>query len=631
MSEPPRTILVNAPWGAIAYPSIQAGLLKACLAERGLPCDVACANLWLLERLSYDDYLEICEEYSFLGEWLFAEPLFGDVRGPDGLDFWDAFARRYPRSVERFGPGASERFRALRKTLASGFLDDALARVDWGKYAVVGFSCTFDQVMASLALSRELKRRHPLVRIVFGGTQMDGPMGLAYQRAFPWIDHVVLGEAEESFPALVESLAAGRGGKDVPGVSRRDEGGRVVVDAPARPVQDIGRFPVPDYSDYFETLDALCAKTGAVVPTPSLLIETAKGCWWGERSHCVFCSLSDETIAFRAKSADRVLSEMSAQSARHRLFSFRAVDSIFERKFFDELLPRLEGRDFDFYFESKANVSEAQMAQMARSGVREFLIGIDSLSSGVLKLMRKGGTMLQNVQLLKWARRHGIRTEWAILYGCPGETRAMYDEMAALIPKLAHLEPPRVLWRLKLLRFSPFFDHPEKFGIRGIRPIDLYSYLFPKDALDLDAAAFIFDARWESDETARAGLPVLKAAVDSWKTSESAGRALTFRRGEGFLELVDARAANGRRDHVLVEGPAAEVYELCDAIRSRSELSRLTGLAEGELARVLRGFVERGVMLEENGLYLSLAQPARPAPGKTRARRRDESSVGGAA
>src|SRR5262249_43548997 len=157
----------------------------------------------------------------------------------------------------------------------------------------------------------------------------------------------------------------------------------------------------------------------------SLLIETAKGCWWGERSHCVFCSLNDQTIAFRAKSPERVLSEMRDQSRRYRSLSFRAVDSIFDDAFFSGLLPRLEGYDFDLYFESKANLTEPQLEAMARAGVREFLVGIDSLSSGVLKLMRKGGTALQNVQLLKWARRHGIRTEWALLYRCPGETRAM--------------------------------------------------------------------------------------------------------------------------------------------------------------------------------------------------------------
>jgi ribosomal peptide maturation radical SAM protein 1 len=616
---PDRTVLVNAPWGAIAHPSIQVGLLKRCLEERGLPCDAAYANLWLLDRVPYDDYLEICEYYSFLGEWLFTGPLFGDLRGPDGLDFWDAFLRYYPSAAERFGPGAGARMRALRERVIPEYLRDCLSRLDWSRYAVAGFTCTFDQIVASLALARELKRRYPRIKIVFGGSQLDGPMGPAYHRAFPWIDHVVTGEGEEVFPRLVERLVRGEGAEGLPGVTRRDGSGAVVMDAPPAPVADIGRFPIPDYDDHFKELDALCRRTRAVVPKPTLLIETAKGCWWGERSHCVFCSLNDATIAFRAKSPERVHDELRAQSRRYRSFSFRAVDSIFEKDYFDGLLPRLEDLDLDLYFEAKANISLPRLQAMARAGVREFLIGIDSLSTGVLKRMRKGGTALQNVQLLKWARRCGIRTEWAILYRCPGETAAMYQEMTALIPKLAHLEPPRSLWTLKLLRFSPFHDRPADFGITNVRPAALYSYLFPPGTVALEEAAFLFDADWEAEDGARAALPALAAAVEDWRRADAAGRTLDYRRGGGFIEIVDARAANGRRDHWIYEGWRADVYEHCDAIRSLSELAERAAASAGrrvapaELSSALDEFVARALMIEEGGRYLSLAQPARTA------------------
>ncbi|HXS99978.1 MAG TPA: RiPP maturation radical SAM C-methyltransferase [Elusimicrobiota bacterium] len=613
---PGRTVLINAPWGAIAHPSIQVGLLKRCLEERGLPCDAAYANLWLLERLSYDDYLEVCEYYSFLGEWLFSGPLFGDLRGPDGLDFWDAFLRCYPDASGRFGAYGGERMRAFRERLVPAFVDDFLSRLDWSKYSVAGFTCTFDQVVPSLVLSRELKRRHPGLKIVFGGSQLDGPMGPAYQRAFPWIDHVVLGEGEESFPSLVERLARGEDGAGLAGVTRRDASGAVVLDAPPRPVADIGRFPVPDYDDYFATLDELCRRTRAVVPRPVLLVETAKGCWWGEKSHCVFCSLNDETIAFRAKSAERVLSELRAQSRRYGSFSFRAVDSIFEKTYFEKLLPELEDLDLDLYFEAKANISLPGLEAMARAGVREFLIGLDSLSTGALKLMRKGGTALQNVQLLKWARRCGIRTEWAILYRCPGETPAMYEEMTALMPKLSHLEPPRSLRELKLFRFSPFHERPADFGIANVRPCALYEYIFPPGAVALDEIAFVFDADWKAAAGARAALPALEAAREAWVRADAAGRTLEYRRGAGFIEIVDARSASGRRDHWVYEGWRAELYDRCDAVRTRSELAALArerGAAPDELSAALDEYVARSLMLEEGGRYLSLAQPPRAA------------------
>src|SRR3954465_271775 len=43
---------------------------------------------------------------------------------------------------------------------------------------------------------------------------------------------------------------------------------------------------------------------------PLMLIETARGCWWGAKNHCTFCGLNGETMGFRAKSADRVMTEI---------------------------------------------------------------------------------------------------------------------------------------------------------------------------------------------------------------------------------------------------------------------------------------------------------------------------------
>ena len=45
---------------------------------------------------------------------------------------------------------------------------------------------------------------------------------------------------------------------------------------------------------------------------------------------------------------------------------------------------------------------------MATAGVRAIQPGIESLSTRILKLMRKGATRLINVRLLKWAAYYGM-------------------------------------------------------------------------------------------------------------------------------------------------------------------------------------------------------------------------------
>ena len=57
--------------------------------------------------------------------------------------------------------------------------------IDWSAYDVVGFTSTFQQNVASLALARAIKEEHPRVTTLFGGANFDSVMGLEYLRVFP--------------------------------------------------------------------------------------------------------------------------------------------------------------------------------------------------------------------------------------------------------------------------------------------------------------------------------------------------------------------------------------------------------------------------------------------------------------
>ena len=101
-------------------------------------------------------------------------------------------------------------FEEMASRTAPQFLTWALTAIDWGQYKIVGFTSTFDQNVASLTMAKLIKDLYPDVIIVFGGANYDGEMGLEYFRAFPFIDHVVVGEGEEVFPELVRYLLAGK-------------------------------------------------------------------------------------------------------------------------------------------------------------------------------------------------------------------------------------------------------------------------------------------------------------------------------------------------------------------------------------------------------------------------------------
>jgi ribosomal peptide maturation radical SAM protein 1 len=166
--------------------------------------------------------------------------------------------------------------------------------------------------------------------------------------------------------------------------------------------------PVPDYDDFFEQLRKSPA-AGAV--SPSLLVETAGGCWWGERAHCTFCGLNGATMAFRSKTPERVLDEITALRERYGTRAFSVVDDILDMSYFRSVLPKLAKANLgiDFFWEIKANLTRDHVCLLRDAGVLMVQPGIESLSDHVLKLMRKGTTAFRNIELLKWCKEYGVK------------------------------------------------------------------------------------------------------------------------------------------------------------------------------------------------------------------------------
>src|SRR5207249_1324050 len=98
---------------------------------------------------------------------------------------------------------------------------------------------------------------------------------------------------------------------------------------------------VPDYDDYFEELSA--ARLGKS-REPSLLFETSRGCWWGEKHHCTFCGLNGQTMAHRRKSARRAMDELVQLTNKYPRCPVNVVDNILDMGYFKDFIPMLAER-----------------------------------------------------------------------------------------------------------------------------------------------------------------------------------------------------------------------------------------------------------------------------------------------
>jgi len=587
------------PFAALDSPSLALGLFKSRLRESGIPCDVEHLNLRFAETIGWDSY-EILLRLSaiFAGERLFAMPLFGSQLPPDGEYYSEILLR------QAAPPDVPQRLEAIRRYVPP-FLDHCVESIPWGRYDVVGFTSMFEQNLPSLVLAALVKQRWPHIRIVFGGANCEDIMGITLHRCFPFVDFVFTGESDDSFLELLKRLAYGHPPRDLRGVVWR-ENGRSVFGGPASPRESFEDLPVPDYDDYFERIEMSPLRMNI---RPSILMESARGCWWGERSHCTFCGLNGLTMRFRAKSAHRTLYELRSLVERHPAARcVRFVDNIMAPSHFKTLLPELAklGLEHDVLFEVKANLKKYQVKAMASAGLT-VQAGIESLSTKTLKLMGKGSNALMNIQTLKWCRQYGVLADWNLLYGFPGEDADDYRRTLELASVLTHLDPPTGFGPIRLDRFSPNFNHAREKGLVRVRPMSWYRYLYPFDEATLASLVYYFDFDYAAPIDTGGLLPAIEQVIRRWQGRGE--RLYVEPTGEGLV-IHDSRRSAEHAD-VRLTGLAARIYEFCDKARGLGqilEMCRQFGAAEeGEVGSTLRELLRRRLMVEEDDRYLSLA------------------------
>ncbi len=455
------------------YPSLGLGLLKPAVQAVGASCDIRYFSLDYLDYVgaeTHDCLTQVAYYMAHVGEWVFSGAAHAQADAGEAF-LTECFAKEHPRfhTPERLAI-----FRRARRS-APDFIAWCVEAVDWPAYHIIGFTTSFQQTMASLALARRIKQAHPQIVIVFGGINCLDQMGRSLLQHYTFIDAVCLGEGDTCFPELVRRVGCGEDINGIAGMAVRHHSGTHLGNA----VADMDRLPCPDYDEFFAQH---AASPTAASYTPAVVFETARGCWWGERSHCTFCGLNGTNMSFRAKSQARAYDELAYLVTRHQCRDVANADKILDPRYFESFIPRLAASDLDLtiYYEAKVGMSPDEIAMLARAGIRKIQFGIETFDTELLRLMAKGATMLQNIETLKLCAENGVYVEWLALSGFPGEAPEAYHRLAQLLPKLFHLQPPAAFIRARADRFSPYQRHPEQYGIE-IAPLPAYRHIFPYD------------------------------------------------------------------------------------------------------------------------------------------------------
>ncbi len=621
--------LVLMPFCDIERPSLALGMLKAALTGSGIATDVVYANLQFARHLGIPaaSLPQRIWATSLLGEWVFAGAAFPDFHPADER-YLDECVVPFARMYADGDPAPL--VRALRRELrrlraaAPAFIDEIAGAVLAGKPAVVGCSSTYAQQVPSLALLRRIRQLAPEVVTLIGGANVEGSMGAAVLRVFPWVDAVCSGEGDEAIVALCQSIiSGGRAGLLCPlpdGILTRPAATHGA--ASRSTVADLDALPIPDYDDYFRELGRFTDSERQLIH-PVVPMETSRGCWWRDAHACTFCGLNRGRHAYRTKKPERAAAELEILANRHGIRDFSMADNVMPPGYMTSLLPHLEHSQAscNLFYEIRPGFRRENIRQLAAAGVRHVQAGIESLHDRLLEVMNKGVQSLQNIALLKHAHEFGIRAGWNLLTGLPGDSDEWYREMAGWLPLLHHLQPPSSIHGISLQRFSVYLQEPARYGLTPV-PYSSYDVIYPLPTADIHDLAYYFrDAQWPEffPEVNRnpPGVCSLIAAVEAWRREYGGPRPAELimqKLDADTLQFTDTRPCSASHEIVL-HGLPAQVYCLADdPVDLATVTIRLTerGIHASSVAvrEAVAYLVDAHLALQRSDRILALATPA---------------------
>ena len=620
---------VVMPWHSIHYPSLAVGIMTSIAARFASSVEVNTryANLdwaeFLLartgERITPNQHVTLGEDLFFqgVGEWIFSSALWR-------ADGWrvDEFKRYFVGS----DPAAETERNFAMALEAHAYAPEFIAWLareilDTG-CDVVGLTSVFSQNIPCLALARKIKELSPRTLTIMGGGNCDGAQGIALHRNFPELDFVVTGEGEKAFAGFLGYLEGSVDIRAVPNLCWR-EGGKNHVNRTA-PLTTAAEMPTPDHRDYFEQIwrsDVL------QYYHPRIVVESARGCWWGEKHHCTFCGLNGTGMAFRRKEPDVMLDEIQTLVEKHRVLDVILADNIISMDYFKDFLPSLKARNMDLrlHYEIKANLKKEQLALLRDAGVWHVQPGIESLSTRVLKLMDKGATGALNVRMLRDCEELNLSCTWNILIGFPGETAADYTPIIEQMPALFHIQPPSTTTRLALERFSPYFNNPA-LGFTERRPAECFRIIYDLPEREISDLVYVFDSPPQG--VGNDILVKLSELTDRWQAAYDANSTLTWAETEGGIEIEDNRVGWSFGAYRISDPIYCALLRVLERpLSPMACLKQVTALGyqsdTDDIAARLGELKTRGLVFSDGALYVRLCTqraPYRIRPSATPAR-----------
>ncbi|MBU4463068.1 MAG: hypothetical protein KKB05_03890, partial [Proteobacteria bacterium] len=268
-------------------------------------------------------------------------------------------------------------------------------------------------------------------------------------------------------------------------------------------------------------------------------------------------------------------------------------------------------KDLRLFAEIRANTSYEVLKAMRLAGVEEVQIGIEALSTRLLKKFNKGTTCIQNLEIMKNCEELGIADISNLILCFPGSDITDVKETLRSLDFAFPFHPLRVV-NFWLGLGSPVWENRHTSGLTAVFNHPNYAALFPPDVFQ-SISFMIQSFRMDRVYQKKLWQPV-KQKVKAWKKSYallhsglSYSPILSFRDGGDFLIIRQKRPGADPLTH-RVNGIYRNIYLFCRTNRSLKRIiADFPQIGEDRIIKFLKMMNGKKLIYEENSRYLSLA------------------------
>ncbi|MFC2075951.1 B12-binding domain-containing radical SAM protein [candidate division KSB1 bacterium] len=348
-------------------------------------------------------------------------------------------------------------------------------------------SVTGTQILYALQAAR-LVKEHSRVPVVWGG--LHASMVPETTLSNPYVDYVVIGEAEETFTNLVYHLEDNRIPKEnLHSVWRKENG--AIIKTSSSPLPILGELPLIP----FELDDAFHLRR-----EPQITLITSRGC----PHQCSFCfEAYSSHRKWRALDAQTIIDQIQLyhdkyanKSAGKLRVNFNTESNFFvDPKRVKELLKLLIKHDIPVSWDGIScradylkRIDDDTLSMLHELGCKRLLFGIESGSPKMLERMNKGITREDVFNSADKLIKHNITFHASFIFGLPHEDWTDRNLTMDLIDKLIHRYNDKLSFLL--FHYVPYpgteaYTESLKLGLDEPKTLEAWSKYEPRNLTNL--------------------------------------------------------------------------------------------------------------------------------------------------